>query len=187
MKNIILSAIFFINSMVLFSQSTANPDTVCYGTSGSVYQLVNTPGLTYNWVVSSPGILQSGQGTNQINVDWSAALPGIITNGITVVATDANGCTSNPVTLDVFIYQVIPTITPVGPFCEGYPCVNLVTSPIGGQFAGNGTIGNQFCPISSGNGTHIITYTVNVNGCIFTTTTSIVVNPTPVLSPIQHN
>ena len=125
MKNLLLTLLFLI-PMFGFSQLTiTNPDTVCYQTPGSIYQVPNTAGYTYNWVVSAPGNLQSGQGTNQINVDWSAAAPGTIVGGVTVTATDANGCTSAPVTLDIFIYNVVPTITAIGPFCEGTPCVNL--------------------------------------------------------------
>jgi len=171
-----------------FSQlTTVNPDTVCYQTSGSIYQVPNTPGYTYNWIVSNPGIINSGQGTNQIGVDWSNAAPGTIVNGVSVTATDANGCTSLPVNLNIFIYQVIPIITAIGPFCEGEPCVNLTATPTGGVFSGPGVVGNQFCATTSGPGTHTITYTVTVNGCTFTTTTTVTVNPTPVLAPIQHN
>jgi len=187
MKNLLLTLLFLI-PVFGFSQLTiTNPDTVCYQTPGSIYQVPNTAGYTYNWVVSAPGNLQVGQGTNQINVDWSAAAPGTIVGGVTVTATDANGCTSAPVTLDIFIYNVVPTINAIGPFCEGTPCVNLSATPAGGVFSGPGVVGNQFCSVNAGPGTHTITYTVTLNGCTFTTTTTVTVNPTPVLSPIQHN
>lgn len=187
MKKLILILAMLI-PMFGFSQlTTDNPDTVCYQTPGSIYQVDNTPGYTYNWVVSTPGVITGGQGTNQIGVDWSAAAPGTIVNGVSVTATDVNGCTSDPVDLDIFIYQVIPVIDPLGIFCEGDPCVTLSATPPGGTFSGPGVIGDQFCPLSAGEGTHTITYTVTVNGCTFTTTTTVTVNPTPVLSPIQHN
>ncbi len=187
MKKLLL-ILTILTPMFGFSQlTTVNPDTVCYQTPGSIYQVPNTSGYTYNWVVSAPGIITGGQGTNQIGVDWSNAATGTIVNGVSVTATDANGCTSNSVELDIFIYQVIPTITTIGPFCEGEPCVNLTANPPGGQFSGTGVVGNQFCATNSGPGTHTITYTVILNGCAFTTTTTVIVNPTPVLSPIQHN
>jgi len=186
-KLLLLTALLFLSIVGMSQTNTNNPDTVCYQTPGSIYQLPNTPGYTYTWSVSAPGVLQSGQGTNQINVDWSTAAPGTITNGVSVFATDANGCTSLPVNLDIFIYQVIPTITPIGPFCEGEPCVNLTATPAGGTFSGPGVVGGQFCSTTTGPGTHTITYTVTVNGCTFTTTTTVTVNPTPVLGPIQHN
>ena len=144
-------------------------------------------GYTYTWTVTSPGTITSGQTTNSIVVDWSTAAPGLINSGVGVVATSASGCLSTPVTLNVLIYQVLPTITPIGPFCAGAACVTLVGTPIGGVFTGTGVVGNQFCPTTSGVGTFTLTYTITSGGCTFTTTTSVTVTPTPVLSPIQHN
>jgi hypothetical protein len=187
MKNIILFLTILIPFFGFSQLTTVNPDTVCYQTSGSIYQVPNTPGYTYNWTVSSPGVLISGQGTNGIEVDWSNSNPGTIVNGITVTAVNSDGCESDPVTLDIFIYQVIPTIDVIGPFCEGSPCVTLIGSPAVGVFSGTGVIGNQFCSTTSGVGVHTITYTITLNGCTFSTTTTVTVNPTPVLSPIQHN
>jgi len=172
-----------------FSQlTTTNPDTVCYQTSGSIYQVPSLgAGYTYTWTVAAPGVITSGQGTNQIGVNWSAASPGLITNGISVVASGPGNCPSNTVTLNVFIYNVIPTITAIGPFCQGAACVNLTATPAGGTFSGPGVSNGQFCPTVAGPGTHTITYTYTANGCTFTTTTTVTVNSTPVLSPIQHN
>jgi hypothetical protein len=187
MKNLITLLTFLIPVLGFSQLTTVNPDTVCYQTSGSIYQVPNTPGYTYNWVVSSPGTITNGQGTNQINVDWSTASPGTIVNGVSVTATDANGCTSDPVDLNIFIYQVLPSITTIGPFCEGEPCVTLNATPTGGVFSGNGVSGNQFCSGVAGVGTHTITYTLTINGCTFTTTSTVVVNQIPVLSPIEHN
>lgn len=187
MKKILTLLSFLIPLFGMSQLTTVNPDTVCYQTSGSIYQVPNTPGYTYNWTVLTPGVLVSGQGTNGIEVDWSNSNPGTIVNGVTVTATNLNGCESEPVSLDIFIYQVIPTINVIGPYCEGSPCVDLIGSPVGGVFSGNGVINNQFCSTNSGVGVHTITYTVNLNGCTFTTTTTVTVNPLPVLSPIQHN
>jgi len=167
--------------------TTINPDTVCYQTPGSTYQVPGTPGYTYNWVVTAPGVITSGIGTNAIGVNWSAAGPGLIVNAVTVTATNAAGCISTPITLNVFILQIIPTITAIGPFCAGSACVTLTGTPAGGVFSGTGVVGNQFCSTTSGTGTFPITYTVTSNGCTFTATTNVTVNPIPVLSPIQHN
>lgn len=182
----LITLLFVVFASIASAQfTTINPDTVCYQTNGSIYNVANTAGYTYQWTVAAPGILTSGQGTNQINVNWSNANPGLINNGITVVATGPGGCQSAPVTLNVFILQVIPTITPIGPFCVGAPCVNLVGSPAGGTWSGTGVSNGQFCPTAAG--TFNITYTVTQNGCTFTTTTTVVVNPAPVLGPINHN
>lgn len=187
MKKLVLLLTILTTTLSFSQLTTNNPDTVCYQTSGSIYQVPNTPGYTYNWIVSSPGVITGGQGTNQIGVDWSSATPGTILNGVSVTVTDVNGCTSDPVNLNIFIYQVLPTITTIGPFCDGSPCVTLNATPTGGVFSGNGVVGNQFCSGVAGVGTHTITYTVTINGCTFTTTTTVVVNQIPVLSPIEHN
>ena len=108
----------------------------------------------------------------------------MFTGAITVVETNAAGCTDT-VTLDVFI--IVPTITPIGPFCEGEPCVVLDGTPAGGVWSGTGVTLNggvyEFCPTTSGSGTFNLTYTVN--GCSIVTTVD--VNAAPVVGPIQHN
>jgi hypothetical protein len=132
-------------------------------------------------------VLTAGQGTNSINVDWSAANPGLIANAITVFATSADGCVSTPVVLDVFILNIVPTLTAIGPYCADEPCVALAATPLGGVWTGTGVTGNTFCATASGAGTFTLTYTVTQGGCTFTATTPVTVNPIPVLSPIQHN
>ena len=175
--------------IVGFSQlTTTNPDTVCYQTNGSIYQVPSLgAGYTYTWTVAAPGVITSGQGTNQIGVNWSAAAPGLINNAISVTASGPGNCPSAPVTLNVFILNVVPTITAIGPFCQGASCVTLTGTPAGGTFTGTGVSNGQFCPTIAGPGTHTITYTYTSNGCTFTATTTVTVNSTPVLSPIQHN
>lgn len=185
MKKILFILTMLISSITYGQFTTINPDTVCINTNGSIYNVTNTPGYVYTWTVLAPGVVTGGAGTNQINVNWSAAGSGLIPNAVTVYATGPGGCQSLPVTLNVFILQIIPTITPIGPLCSGSPCVNLVGSPVGGVFSGTGVVGNTFCPTTSG--TFTVTYTVTQNGCTFTTTTNVVVNPIPTLSPIQHN
>jgi hypothetical protein len=108
----------------------------------------------------------------------------LINNAITVAYTSAAGCPATPVTLNVLIYQIVPIIVPVGPFCAGAPCVTLAATPTGGVWSGAGVSGNQFCP---GITNALITYTYTQSGCSFSANTGAVINPTPVLSPIQHN
>ena len=184
----LLTLLFTLFTIIVNGQFiTTNPDTICIGVNGSIYNLTNTPGYTYTWNVSPPGLITSGQGTNQINVDWSFASGGLINNAVSVFATDANGCQSLPVNLNVFIYEIIPTITQIGPFCETTSCTNLIGTPAGGVFSGVGVVNNQFCPSTSGSGNFIITYTYTNGGCVFTATSNIIVQPIPTLTPISHN
>ena len=116
-------------------------------------------------------------------VTTTPAVPG----AVTVDATNANGCLSAPSVLDVFIYDVTPTITAIGPFCETDPCVPLTANPAGGVFSGTGVVGGDFCPNVAGAGGHTITYTYTDGGCTFDATINVGVSTQPVLSPIQHN
>jgi hypothetical protein len=169
------------------SQSTVNPDTVCYQSTSATYTQPVLAGYTFTWTVLTPGIITSGQGTNQIIVNWSNAAPGLIPGAVTVSATNAAGCQTQPVDLDVFVLQVVPTITQIGPFCEGEPCVNLTATPAGGVFSGTGVVGNQFCPNVAGQGNFNLNYNVTVGGCPFSATLPVVVNNAPSLPPITHD
>jgi len=187
MKKLLLSLSLLTSTFAFTQLTTINPDTVCYQTPGSIYEVTNTPGTTYTWTVAAPGTITSGQGTNQIGVDWSNAAPGLIPNGVSVVASNGTGCDSPPSTLDVFILLVNPTITALGPFCDTDACVPVTATPAGGVLTGTGVVGNTFCPQTAGPGTFTLTYTFTQGGCTFTTTTTVTVNPTPTLSPISHN
>lgn len=187
MKKILLFFALFLPFIASAQLTTINPDTVCYQTSGSIYQVTNQPGTTYNWTVLGPGILISGQGTNTINVDWSSAPPGLIPNAVSVFGTNSSGCQSPPVVLDVFILNIVPIITQLGPYCLGEPCVTLTATPAGGTWSGNGVVGDQFCSNTAGVGTSNITYSITEAGCVFSTTSTITVLPFATISPISHN
>jgi hypothetical protein len=185
MKKLILFLFLALASIATAQLTTTNPDTVCYQTTAlSTYQVPSIGTGTYTWTIPTCATLVSGQGTNSIQVNWSACPPGLINNAISVAYTSTAGCSATPVTLSVLIYQVVPVITPVGPFCSGAPCVTLTATPTGGVFSGTGVTGNQFCP---GVTNSLITYTYTNGGCTFTANTGAVINPVPVLSPIQHN
>jgi hypothetical protein len=193
MKKVLFILMTMISSISLSQLSTVNPDTVCYqSTALSTYTIPSVGSGTYTWTVAAPGVITAGQGTNSISVNWSTASPGLIPNGVSVTYSSpapAN-CPATPVNLNVLIYQVIPTITALGPFCESDPCVTLVGSPVGGTWSGTGVVGNQFCPDNVTNGTNAtstVTYTVGSAGCTFSTSVVVPVYGTPTLSPIQHN
>lgn len=189
MKKILTTIAISLLSFISVAQlSTVEPDTVCFGTTTlSNYTVPSVGAGTYTWTVTGGGVITSGQGSNSITVNWSAAPVGLINNGVSVSYVSGSGCPAVPVDLNILIYQVNPTITALGPFCVTDGCVNLVGTPAGGTFTGTGVVGGQFCPQTAGAGTHTITYTYSNAGCTFTTTTSVTVTPQPVLSPIQHD
>jgi len=64
------------------------------------YSVIQNPTSTYNWGVTA-GILQSGLGTNSVDVLWNTAGQG----SIYVIETDANGCIGDTITLAVTIFS----------------------------------------------------------------------------------
>jgi gliding motility-associated-like protein len=157
-------------------------DTICFNSTNEVYTVPNSPGYTYTW--STVGGITYGQGTDSINVDWTGVPSGFIPTGVIVTATDANGCVSLPVSVDLNVLNITPTITPIGPLCSNDPCVTLNGSPIGGQFTGDCVTTNQFCPDQSVNTNNNIVYTYTLSGCTFTTPATVIVNQQPVISGI---
>jgi hypothetical protein len=167
-----------------YSQITTNPDTVCVGAVGENYWVTNTAGSTYDWTLNGGGgSIASGQGTSAITVDWGN-IPGLYPTAVTVIETNAAGCTDT-VELDIFI--LLPTFIQIGPFCEGDPCVTLIGTPAGGTWSGTGVVLTggvyEFCPTTSGDGTFNLTYTVG--GCSIVMVVD--VNAAPVIGPIFHN
>ena len=195
MKKLFLNLLFALPFAALSQFTTNNPDTVCYQVvdilplyAGSRYAVPSLgAGYTYTWTVASPGVIVSGQGTDSLKVDWSAADAGLIPNAISVIATNSSGCTSQPVTVNVFILQIVPSIASLGPFCASEPCVPLLGTPPLGVWTGTGVVNGQFCPNSALSGPNNITYTVTQNNCILSTTGTVIVNSTPILLPISHN
>jgi hypothetical protein len=188
MKKLFLNLLFALPFAAFSQFTTTNPDTVCYHTAGSKYAVPSLgAGYTYTWTVASPGVIVSGQGTDSLKVDWSAANAGLINNAISVTATNSSGCTSQPVTVNVFILQIVPSIAVLGPFCASEPCVPLIGTPPAGVWTGTGVVNGQFCPNVANIGPNNITYTVTQSNCILSTSSTINVNSTPILLPISHN
>lgn len=158
------------------AQTTLSPDTVCYLSGGSTYAVPLTEGYTYTWELIQPGVLESGQGSNSIEVDWSGADPGLIEDGVIVYATDENGCNTDTLTLDIFIFQPNLIPEPVATLCAGDDCVELDATPLGGTWSGEGVVDGFFCPSESGPGTFTLTYTY-FEVCEFTTTLNVQVDP----------
>ena len=174
-----ITILFVCFGLASYGQTTINPDTVCANAVGEQYFVTNTPTSTYQWTITGGGgVLQTGQGTNSITVDWGG-VSGLYPNAVEVIESNANGCPGAPVLLDVFVLNL--TGNAVGPFCEGDPTTPLVGTPAGGTWSGTGVVANSFQP-STGVGNYVLTYTMA--GC--TTTINVVVNNGPVTGPIQH-
>ena len=157
-------------------------DTICYQSVSELYTVPQQPGFIYQW--SSVGSITSGQGSNSIDVDWSGVPAGFIPGAVQVVGYNANGCPSTALTVDLTVFNVLPTVDQVGPFCSYDEFTILQGTPIGGTFSGNGVTGNTFDPINA-IGSNTITYTYIQSGCLFDTSMVVVVNPQPTLDSIS--
>ncbi len=180
MKRILTILLVSIGALS-FSQTTINPDTVCVNATAEQYFVTNTPTSTYQWViVGGGGVLQTGQGTNSITVDWGG-VSGLYLNAVEVIESNAAGCPGAPIILDVYVLDLSGNA--IGPFCPGDPTTPLVGNPVGGTWSGAGVVANAFQPSSAGVGNYILTY--SLAGC--NTTINVVVNNGPVTGPIQHD
>ena len=92
-----ITILFVCFGLASYGQTTINPDTVCANAVGEQYFVTNTPTSTYNWTITGGGgILQTGQGTNSITVDWGG-VSGLYPNAVEVIESNANGCPGAPV------------------------------------------------------------------------------------------
>ena len=156
-------------------------DTICWHSTSETYSVPIQPNYTYQW--TAVGAVIAGNGTSTINVDWSSLNAGYIPGAVQVTAFDINGCPSLPVDVDLEILNILPVITPVGPFCSYDEFTTLQALPVGGVFTGVGVVDPNFTP-GDAVGTNTITYTYQQSGCTFDTTTSITVYTQPTITPI---
>jgi len=155
-------------------------DTICYLSSYEMYDVPAAAGYNYLW--SSVAPITSGQGTNIITTDFSAFPAGFIPGGIQVIP-EANGCVGVPVSIDLFVLNIVPTLDAIGPFCEYDEFVTLNPTPLGGLLTGPGLAGNDFYPANAV-GTNTITYEYTLSGCMFDTAIVVTVYPQPTLDSI---
>jgi hypothetical protein len=172
-----------------------NASPVCPGQTNTIFSVVNQPGVTFTWTLPAEAVSFTGQGTNQISVNWSPTAvaqgdPPIVRN-ITVTAT-LNGCNSTAdLTIPVTISSPPPAQpqNPAGPspvcrFSTHTYSVNAV--PTASSYDWTNLPAGSF--ITSGLGTNTVginwgtaaagTYTINVaarNSCGVSPPQSIVV------------
>lgn len=153
-----------INPQPVASITPAGP--FCTG-SGSHQLSASPPGGTWSGTgVNSSGLFNPpSQGTYTVN--YSVTVGGC--TGSTSIQIQVN----NPPNA---------SISPAGPFCETANLYQMLGSPSGGVWGGDVGPTGIFDPVAEGPGNHIITYTATSNGCTSTATTTVVVNPSPIVS-----
>ena len=110
MKTLPVIILLSLASLIGYSQNIPCPDFVCESDVNlTAYTVPATPGSTYAWNITGGNIV-AGQGTNTIQVDWSATVPGDY--AVEVIETDINGCIGNVVLCDVTVTPS-PTTGPI--------------------------------------------------------------------------
>lgn len=169
---------------------TINPitgsDTVCYNSTINSYGVTSVfPNLGYVWT-NTIGNITTGQGTNQINLDVTGVNGGTYPNSLTVIGVNVLGCQSSPQTFTITDLNILPVITPVGPFCEYDNCITLNSTPAGGTFNGMNVWGSQYCPNNGFIGLDLVGYSYNQSGCWFDTSIFVQVYPRPNILPVTN-
>jgi gliding motility-associated-like protein len=157
-------------------------DTLCYGSTSEMYVVPNL-GLGYNYIWSTVGSLIN-QGNDTCYVDWTGVANGFIPGAVQVTAVSPAGCSSLPVSIDLYNLLIVPTIDQIGPFCSYDTCTPLTGLPIGGFFTGVGVLGTDFCPGGADTVSNTVAYTHIVSGCFFETTSIIDVYMQPTITEI---
>jgi gliding motility-associated-like protein len=171
--------------MVTINQITGL-DTVCYNSTTNPYGITSLfPNLGYVWV-NTIGNITTGQGTDLINLDVTGVNGGNYPNSLSVIGVSQLGCQSLPQNFNIVVLNVLPVITPMGPYCEYDGCVNVITTPPGGILFGNNIWGNQYCPDNGFVGLDNITYVYNQSGCAFDTSINVQVYPRPLISSVVN-
>jgi gliding motility-associated-like protein len=178
------NTVTLIDPPVVVTGPIASVDTICLGETAAAYSVPTQPGYTYTW--SSLGNIASGQGTSAITVNWSALNAGLVSGAVQVIAANQFGCLSAPITENVYILNIVPTIDAIGPFCVYDANATLTATPIGGTFSGLGVVGNQLDPTQAV-GTNNVSYTYTQSGCAFTSFAAITVYPQPEVLAITPN
>ena len=160
-------------------------DTICFGSTSEIFTVPDLgPGWTYQW--STVGSISSYPDPSSVEIDWGLTPSGFVPGAIDVISINPSGCSSLPVSFDLEVFNIIPSITQVGPFCSTDNCVTLSAIPANGVFTGDGVNGEDFCP-SLGNLNNLITYTYLQSGCVFTNDINVIVNPQPYINSISPN
>ncbi|TAG94408.1 MAG: hypothetical protein EAZ20_00920, partial [Bacteroidetes bacterium] len=152
------------------------------------YSVTNVAGNTYNWtIVSGTGTINSGQGTNSLNVTWTAGTTGSVRVVQTGIAPSSCVTTSSLFNVTVNP-KPTPIITPTTAACVGSVVSYSTPTNAGRTYLWTVTNGtpisgtNNNISVTWGNfasGTLLLRETITATGCFTETTQTITLNPLP--------
>ncbi len=159
---------------------SASSTSVCSGNSVIFTDASTGTTITtvYAWDFGTGATPATSDQSGPVTVTYTGSGP----RTVSLILTDGT-VNSTMIKPDYITVNPLPVVTidAAGPFCTGDPAVQLVASPGGGTFSGTGVnLTGLFTPGTAGAGSHLITYTfTDVNNCINSASTSIVVNTPP--------
>jgi len=178
------SATWSGNGIVTITYTSSAPPTpgvitgsssVCANATGN-YSIVSIPGATtYTWTVPNGSTINSGQGTTSINLT-----AGNTSGNISVTVTVPCG-TSSPST---FVLTIIPSPTVTATSSSASVCTGGSVTLTGGgaaTYAWDNNVVDAISFVPTATTTYMVTGT-DVNGCVNTATTTVTVNPLPVVT-----
>ncbi|MNJ85413.1 C protein alpha-antigen precursor [compost metagenome] len=114
-------------------------------------------------------LFTSGSGTNTWSTGYVGQVLSVTNSGsYWVTVQNAYGCSSSSVVVPVVVNSnPVVSVDPFEALCTyASPFTMANGSPTGGNYTGDGIVGNIFYPAAAGVGTSIVTYTYfDVNGC----------------------
>ena len=185
--------ILFLGVTDIVAQTSTSPtQDVCIGSSEPYLLNPSNSTSTYQWVLSSGGVITTGQGSGSILIDWDIVPGGPHT--LTVTETDANGCLGPPKTVDVTLYDLDDASFVLTDYCEGTSNAASGIVTAGGTFMFNPvpTGGETIDPITGEitGGLSGVSYTVEYTTagiCPDSQIQNVLIYSTPSTGPIFHN
>ena len=156
--------------------------SVCADTSTVTYTANAAPSsdVAYIWSVNNGAVITSSNGLQSVTVN-----PGTISFTLTLVLDYTNPSILNDTCSYPVTVNPLPTVSTgsYGPYCIDASPVSLSGTPSGGTWSGTGVTGSTFNVQTAGVGSHQLIYNyTDANGCSAADTTSITVNPLPVVN-----
>jgi len=189
----IMMLVLSVSTAGAMAQSTADPANVCLN-SLEDYWVINTPGSTYDWVLSGGGTITTGQGTDQISISWTSTGPYTLT--VTETFTSTTGCEGEPVILNIIVNPLpVPVIAGPSPVCVNSTgnvyttqsgMTDYVWNVVGGTITSGGTATDDTATITwntTGAQSISVNYT-DLAGCTAAAATvyGVTVDPLPVVT-----
>ena len=156
--------------------------SVCADTSTVTYTANAAPStdVVYIWSVNNGAVITSSNGLQSVTVN-----PGTISFTLTLVLDYTNPSILNDTCSYPVTVNPLPTVNTgsYGPYCIDASPISLSGTPSGGTWSGTGVTGSTFNVQTAGVGSHQLIYNyTDANGCSAADTTSITVNPLPVVN-----